>query len=118
MYFYPFLLISSDIERNRNLSTMFHNKIQEYLEKKRLFYDSLDLSELEKAILLSLLFLEHQNGLILTECFRANVTAIYGTMQELDGRRMYEKGKRLLLLLRKKSYETLNIFDDTFFTNL
>lgn len=107
MYFYPFLLLSADIERNKQLATMFHTKTEHHLEKKKIFYSSIEMSEKENEIVLSLLFLEHQNCLILTECFRANISTIYQSLQELDSRRMYEKGQRFLLILRKKLYDTM-----------
>lgn len=118
MYMFPFLLISTDTERNRNLAAMFSRKQEENLEKKRHFYELLHVPELEQKLLQNLIFLDHQNGLILIECLRANVVGISGQIQELDKWRLHEKAKRLLQILRKKCYETLNVFDDTEFTNL
>ena len=60
MYFYPFLLISSDIERNKHLANMFATKFDTHSEQKRLLYQDLD----NKVTFINILYLEYQNNLI------------------------------------------------------
>jgi hypothetical protein len=123
VYFYPFLLLSSDIQRNQTLATMFSGKMEEDLEKKKRLYETLkNVTESEILVvkmLYDLLYLSHYNNIILLDCFRVNTNKLtQGHIVDIDRRRLYERGRRLLVTLRQKCFETLNIFDDNEFSDL
>lgn len=100
MYFYPFLVLTSNHSRNKKIADTLQEETFDYINMKKKLFERL--SEENKNFLYELLEIYKINNSILINVFNTNMTSININLIPIDLFRLKEKLVKLLKILRNK----------------